>query len=74
MVSMKKDKNYKMKKIFVYLALIVLIIVIDIPVINMIGVSLKSSKEIMTNNGLLPHNPTLINLLMYLINQTFYYM
>lgn len=51
----------KLKKACVYIGLILLIFLIDLPVINMVGVSLKSSKEIMTNNSLFPKNPTLEN-------------
>ena len=42
----------KIKTSGTYFLLILLVVVVDLPIINMLGVSLKSAAEIMTNNSL----------------------
>lgn len=51
----------KIKTSGTYVLLILLVTIINLPVINMFGVSLKGPEEIMTNNGLFPRNPTFAN-------------
>lgn len=49
----------KIKTSGTYFLLILLVVVVDLPIINMLGVSLKSAAEIMTNNSLFSKKPTL---------------
>ena len=53
--------KHRVKNICVYGLLIGLVLLIDLPILNMIGVSFKGSREIMMNNDLFPRKPTLEN-------------
>ena len=51
----------KIKTTALYVFLGISVFLINLPILNMIGVAFKSNSEIMTNNGLFPKQPTLTN-------------
>lgn len=51
----------KMKSLVFYAILLLIGIMINLPIINMIGAAFKNNKEIFTNNNIFPHNPTTAN-------------
>ncbi|MBS5064117.1 MAG: carbohydrate ABC transporter permease [Hungatella hathewayi] len=57
MRSMKR----KLKTVLFYLTLTVVVFLINLPIINMVGSSMKNKQELFTNNHLFPYKPTVEN-------------
>ena len=55
------NKYKKLKATAFYAVLLLIGLLINLPIINMVGSAFKSSKEIFTNNNLFPHHPTVEN-------------
>ena len=58
MMKMKK-KNWK--QVLLYVVLGIVVFLINLPIINMVGSSLKNKQELFTNNNLFPYKPTVEN-------------
>jgi len=68
---LQKSKREKRADVYTYIALVILIALINLPFLQMIVTSFKTMKEAMTSTAFLPSSPTLDNFKTVLFNTNF---